>query len=55
MIALAMSEDRALRPFQFVAFAFLSFAPAGAVADPVISPLATARPVVAKLGLVVTM
>ena len=54
MIALAMSEDHALRPFQFVAFAFLSFAPAGAVADPVISPLATARPVVAKHGMVVT-
>jgi gamma-glutamyltranspeptidase/glutathione hydrolase len=43
-----------LRPFQFAALACLCFAPAAAVADPVISPLATARPVVARHGMVVT-
>jgi gamma-glutamyltranspeptidase/glutathione hydrolase len=43
-----------LRPFQFAALAFLCLAPAAAVADPVISPFATARPVVAKHGMVVT-
>jgi gamma-glutamyltranspeptidase/glutathione hydrolase len=43
-----------LRPFRFVAFAFLCLVPAAAVADPIISPLATARPVVAKHGMVVT-
>jgi gamma-glutamyltranspeptidase/glutathione hydrolase len=43
-----------LRPFQFAALACLCFAPAVAVADPVISPLATARPVVARHGMVVT-
>jgi hypothetical protein len=39
-----------LRPVQFAALACLCFPPAAAVADPVISPLATARPVVAKHG-----
>ncbi len=43
-----------MRPFQFAAFAFLCLAPAAAVADPIISPLATARPVVARHGMVVT-
>jgi gamma-glutamyltranspeptidase / glutathione hydrolase len=43
-----------LRPFQFAAFAFLCFTPAVAVADPIISPLATARPVVAKHGMIVS-
>jgi gamma-glutamyltranspeptidase / glutathione hydrolase len=43
-----------LRPFQFAALACLCFAPAAAVADPGISPLATARPVVARHGMVVT-
>jgi gamma-glutamyltranspeptidase/glutathione hydrolase len=43
-----------LRPFQFAALAFLYLAPAAAVADPVISPFATARPVVAWHGMVVT-
>jgi gamma-glutamyltranspeptidase/glutathione hydrolase len=43
-----------LRLFQFAALACLCFAPAAAVADPVISPLATARPVVARHGMVVT-
>jgi gamma-glutamyltranspeptidase / glutathione hydrolase len=43
-----------LRPFQFAALACLCFAPAAAVADPVISPLATARPVVTRHGMVVT-
>jgi gamma-glutamyltranspeptidase / glutathione hydrolase len=43
-----------LRPFQFAALACLCFPPAAAIADPVISPLATARPVVAKHGMIVT-
>ncbi len=43
-----------MRPFQFAAFAFLCFTPAAVVADPLISPLATARPVVAEHGMVVT-
>ena len=43
-----------MTPFQFAALAFLCLAPAAAVADPVISPLATARPVVAKHGMIVT-
>jgi gamma-glutamyltranspeptidase/glutathione hydrolase len=43
-----------LRPFQFAALAFLCFAPPAVVADPVISPLATARPVVAKHGMIVS-
>jgi gamma-glutamyltranspeptidase/glutathione hydrolase len=43
-----------LRPFQFAALACLCFAPAAAVADPIISPLATARPIVATHGMVVT-
>jgi len=42
-----------LRPFQFAAFAFLCLAPAEASADPVISPFATARPVLARHGMVV--
>jgi gamma-glutamyltranspeptidase/glutathione hydrolase len=41
-----------LRSFQFAALAFLCFTPA--VADPLISPLATARPVVAKHGMIVS-
>ncbi len=43
-----------MRPFQFAALAFLCLAPAAASADPVISPFATARPVVARHGMVVT-
>jgi gamma-glutamyltranspeptidase / glutathione hydrolase len=43
-----------LRPFQVAALACLWFPPAAAIADPVISPLATARPVVAKHGMIVT-
>ncbi len=42
-----------MRPFQFAAFAFLCLAPAEASADPVISPFATARPVLARHGMVV--
>jgi gamma-glutamyltranspeptidase / glutathione hydrolase len=41
-----------LRPFQFAALALLCFTPANA--DPLISPLATARPVVAKHGMIVS-
>jgi gamma-glutamyltranspeptidase/glutathione hydrolase len=41
-----------LRPFHFAALAFLCFTPA--TADPRISPLATARPVVAKHGMIVS-
>jgi gamma-glutamyltranspeptidase/glutathione hydrolase len=41
-----------LRSFQFGALAFLCFTPA--LADPLISPLATARPVVAKHGMIVS-
>jgi gamma-glutamyltranspeptidase/glutathione hydrolase len=41
-----------LRPFQFAALAFLCFTPA--TADPLISPVATARPVVAKHGMIVS-
>ena len=43
-----------MRPFQFAALALLCFTPAAAIADPLISPLATARPVVAKHGMVVS-
>ena len=43
-----------MTPFQFAALAFLCLAPAAAVADPIISPLATARPVVAKHGMIVS-
>jgi gamma-glutamyltranspeptidase / glutathione hydrolase len=43
-----------LKPFQFAALAFLCIAPAAAGADPIISPLATARPVVAKHGMIVS-
>ena len=43
-----------MKPFQFAAFAFLCLVPAAAVADPVISPLATARPVVARHGMIVS-
>ena len=42
-----------MRPFQFAALAFLCLAPAAAGADPVISPFATARPVLARHGMVV--
>ena len=42
-----------MKPFQF-AFAFLCLVPAAAVADPVISPFATARPVVARHGMIVS-
>jgi gamma-glutamyltranspeptidase / glutathione hydrolase len=41
-----------LRPFQFAALALLCFTPA--IADPLISPLATARPVAARHGMVVS-
>ena len=43
-----------MRPFQFATLALLCLAPAAAVADPVISPFATARPVLARHGMVVT-
>jgi len=45
-----------LRPFSLAAFAFLCLAPAAASADqaPIISPFATARPVIARHGMVVT-
>jgi gamma-glutamyltranspeptidase / glutathione hydrolase len=45
-----------LRPFQFAALAFFCLAPAAAFADqaPLISPLAIARPVIARHGMVVT-
>ena len=45
-----------LRPFQIVALAFLCLASSAAFADqaPLISPLATARPVIATHGMVVT-
>ena len=43
-----------MKPFQFAALAFLCLSPAAAGADPVISPLATARPVVAKHGMIVS-
>src|SRR5271154_6844145 len=54
MIASATFRGPALTPFQFAALACLCLAPAGAVADPIISPLATARPVVAKHGMIVS-
>ena len=41
-----------MRPFQFAALALLCFTPA--IADPLISPLATARPVVATHGMIVS-
>jgi gamma-glutamyltranspeptidase / glutathione hydrolase len=43
-----------LKPLQFAALAFLCLAPAATVADPIISPFATARPVMARHGMVVT-
>jgi gamma-glutamyltranspeptidase / glutathione hydrolase len=45
-----------LRRFRFAAFALFVFAPAVAAADtaPIISPFATARPVIARHGMVVT-
>jgi gamma-glutamyltranspeptidase / glutathione hydrolase len=45
-----------LRPFQFAALAVLCLTPASLFADqaPLISPLATARPVVAKHGMIVS-
>jgi gamma-glutamyltranspeptidase/glutathione hydrolase len=45
-----------LRPFQFAALAFFCLTPASAFADQaaLISPLATARPVVAKHGMIVS-
>jgi gamma-glutamyltranspeptidase / glutathione hydrolase len=43
-----------LKPSLFAALACLCFPPAAAVADPLISPLAIARPVVARHGMVVT-
>jgi gamma-glutamyltranspeptidase / glutathione hydrolase len=45
-----------LRPFRFAAALFLSLVPASVSADPppLISPLATARPVIARHGMVVT-
>jgi gamma-glutamyltranspeptidase / glutathione hydrolase len=56
MIALPRREDHALRPCQFAALALLCLSPVPVSADqaPLISPLATARPVVAKHGMVVT-
>src|SRR5271154_16846 len=54
MIASATFRGPALTPFQFAALAFLCFTPAVAVADTIISPLATARPVVAKHGMIVS-
>ena len=47
---------RITRPFRLAAFALLLLAPAGASADPawILSPFATALPVVAKHGMVVT-
>ena len=43
-----------MRPFQFAALAFLCFTSAAVIADPLISPLATARPVVARHGMIVS-
>jgi gamma-glutamyltranspeptidase / glutathione hydrolase len=45
-----------LRPFSLAAFAFLCLAPGPASADqaPIISPFATARPVIARHGMVVS-
>ena len=45
-----------MRRFRFAAFALFVFAPAVAAADtaPIISPFATARPVIARHGMVVT-
>ena len=45
-----------MRPFQFAALAFLTLTPAPAVADQasLISPFATARPVVAEHGMIVS-
>ena len=43
-----------MRPFQSAALVLFCLVPAVAFADPVISPLATARPVVARHGMVVT-
>ena len=43
-----------MRPFQFAAFAFVCLTPVLAIADPLISPLATARPVVARHGMIVS-
>jgi gamma-glutamyltranspeptidase / glutathione hydrolase len=56
MIAPPRREDHALRPFQFAALALLCLSPVPVSADqaPLISPLATARPVVARHGMVVT-
>ncbi len=54
MIVSSRLEDHALRAFQFAALALLCLAAAPAVADPIISPLATARPVVAQHGMVVS-
>src|SRR5271154_2698232 len=54
MIASATFRGPALTPFQFTAFAFLCLAPIAARADALISPLATARPVVAEHGMIVS-
>jgi gamma-glutamyltranspeptidase / glutathione hydrolase len=43
-----------LRAFHFAALALLCLAPATAVADPILSSFATARPVIARHGMVVT-
>ena len=45
-----------MRPFQFAALAFLCLSPAPVLADPaaLISPLATARPVLARHGMIVS-
>ena len=43
-----------MRAFQFAALALFCLAPAATAADPIISPFATARPVIARHGMVVT-
>ena len=50
------SRTMVLRPFQIVALVFLCLASSAVFADqaPLISPLATARPVIARHGMVVT-
>ena len=51
-----LSRSMLLRPFQIVALVFLCLASSAVFADPapLISPLATARPVIARHGMVVT-
>src|SRR5271167_3717265 len=56
MMASDASKDHALKPLRFALLAFLTFTSAAAFADPapIISPFATARPVIARHGMVVT-